>query len=82
MFNASILRVLVILSAMLVLLGAEWWLFNHAQAVWPGLIGRIVVAVGGVGGLAIAWALTKWERRRRRDDARPVTLGGQRRRIA
>ncbi|MDR3471588.1 MAG: hypothetical protein P4M09_07840 [Devosia sp.] len=82
MVKASILRVLVVAGVMLAVLSAEWWLFNHAQAVWPGLTGRIIVAVGGVGGLGVAWALTAWERRRRRDDAGPETLGGQRRRIA
>jgi membrane protein YdbS with pleckstrin-like domain len=82
MIKASILRVVVILAVMLALLSAEWWLFNHAQAVWPGLTGRIIVAAGSVGGLGLTWALTAWERRRRREDAGPETLGGQKRRIA
>ena len=81
MVKASILRVLVVAAVMLALLSAEWWLFNHAAAVWPGLTGRIIVAMGGVGGLGLAWALTAWARRRRRADAGPETLGGQRRRI-
>jgi pilus assembly protein TadC len=81
-FKASILRVIVIVGVMLALLSAEWWLLNHAQAVWPGLTGRIIVAVGGVGGLGMTLALTAWERRRRRADARPTMRGGQKRRIA
>ena len=80
MFSASNLRALVVLGVILALISTEWWLLNHALGVWPGLTGRVIVAASGVGALGLSWALTAWERRRRRDDTGPVTLGGQKRR--
>lgn len=65
MLKASTVRSLLVLGVVVTLLPAEWWLFNHARAIWPGLAGRVIVAAVGVGGLGLAWAATAWDRRRR-----------------
>ena len=78
MFTAMAQRMLLVLGVFVASLATEWWLFNHAQAVWPGLTGRITVAAVGVGGLGVALAATAWARRSH--DGAPPTLGGQKRR--
>ena len=65
MLRASTWRILFVLAVMAVFLPTEWWLFNHAQSIWPGLTGRLIVAGVGVAGLVLVWAATAWERRRR-----------------